>query len=90
MRAKRGLRAGDWNSQRALHRLHSITFDDVAGAQRLPGKAAAGGFAGLYTYDVRVYNGSSFPRMCAAARMRNLLCAPSVGPGFDALRATYR
>src|SRR5262247_200669 len=29
-RAKRGLRARDWNSQRALHSLHSITFDDVA------------------------------------------------------------
>jgi hypothetical protein len=54
----------------------------------LPGKAEAGGFAGLYTYDVRIYDGSSFPRMCAAARMRGLVCAPSVGPGFDALRAT--
>jgi len=54
----------------------------------LPGKALAGGFAGLYTYDVRIYNGSSFPRMCASARTRGLLCAPSVGPGFDALRAT--
>ena len=36
----------------------------------------------------RIYNGSSFPRMCASARMHNLLCAPSVGPGFDAVRAT--
>jgi hypothetical protein len=54
----------------------------------LPGKAAAGGFAGLYTYDVRIYDGSSFPRMCASARMHNLLCAPSVGPGFDSARAT--
>jgi hypothetical protein len=54
----------------------------------LPGKALAGGFAGLYTYDVRIYDGSSFPRMCASARMRGLLCAPSVGPGFDSLRAT--
>ena len=26
--------------------------------------------------------------MCASARMHNLLCAPSVGPGFDAERAT--
>ena len=54
----------------------------------LPGKAKAGGFAGLYTYDVRIYDGTSFPRMCASARMRGLLCAPSVGPGFDAVRAT--
>ena len=54
----------------------------------LPGKAKAGGFAGLYTYDVRIYDGSSFPRICASARMLGLLCAPSVGPGFDAVRAT--
>jgi glycoprotein endo-alpha-1,2-mannosidase len=54
----------------------------------MPGKAEAGGFAGLYTYDVRVYDGSSFTRMCASARMHNLVCAPSVGPGFDARRAT--
>ena len=54
----------------------------------LPGKALAGGFAGLYTYDVRVYDGSSFPRMCASARRLGLVCAPSVGPGFDARRAT--
>lgn len=54
----------------------------------LPGKALAGGFAGLYTYDVYSYDGSSFPRMCASARAHGLLCAPSVGPGYDALRAT--
>ena len=54
----------------------------------LPGKAEAGGFAGLYTYDVLIYNGRSFPRMCASARMHDLLCAPSVGPGYDAERAT--
>ena len=54
----------------------------------LPGKAEKGGFAGLYTYDVYIYDGSSFPRICAAARSLGLLCAPSVGPGYDALRAT--
>jgi glycoprotein endo-alpha-1,2-mannosidase len=54
----------------------------------LPGKAKEGGFAGLYTYDVRIFDGSSFPRMCASARRLGLLCAPSVGPGFDARRAT--
>ncbi len=54
----------------------------------LPGKAKAGGFAGLYTYDVRTYDGTSFSRICAAARTHGLLCAPSVGPGFDARRAT--
>jgi len=54
----------------------------------LPGKAKAGGFEGLYTYDVLVYDGTSFPRVCASARRLGLLCAPSVGPGFDARRAT--
>ena len=54
----------------------------------LPGKALKGGFDGLYTYDVLVYDGSSFGRMCVAARQLGLACAPSVGPGFDAYRAT--
>jgi hypothetical protein len=54
----------------------------------LPGRAAAGGFDGLYTYDVLTYDGSSFGRMCAGARKLGLLCAPSVGPGFDSRRAT--
>ncbi len=54
----------------------------------LAGKAAKGGFQGLYTYDVLVYDGRSFRRMCAAAHRLKLACAPSVGPGFDAFRAT--
>ena len=54
----------------------------------LPGKALAGGFAGLYTYDVLLFDGSSFPRVCASARRHGLACAPSVGPGYDARRAT--
>ena len=54
----------------------------------LPGKAAAGGFHGVYTYDVLLYDGGFFPRYCAQARRLKLLCAPSVGPGYDARRAT--
>ena len=54
----------------------------------LPGKARAGGFDGFYTYDVYVYDGSSFPRICASARRLGLVCAPSVGPGYNAMRAT--
>jgi hypothetical protein len=50
----------------------------------LPGRARAGRFDGLYTYDVVVYDGSSFARVCASARRLALVCAPSVGPGFDA------
>ena len=34
------------------------------------------------------YDGTSFSRICATARELGLLCAPSVGPGFDARRAT--
>jgi glycoprotein endo-alpha-1,2-mannosidase len=54
----------------------------------LAGLAKTGGFDGLYTYDVYVYDGSSFPRICKQARKIGLLCAPSVGPGYDARRAT--
>ena len=54
----------------------------------LVGRAAAGGFDGLYTYDVLLYSGALFPRLCTQARRLGLLCAPSVGPGYDARRAT--
>ena len=36
--------------------------------RRFPGKALKGGFDGLYTYDVLVYDGRSFARMCSSAR----------------------
>jgi glycosyl hydrolase family 99 len=55
---------------------------------RLAGKAMIGGFAGLYTYDVLLYDPDLFPRMCAHARRMRLICAPSVGPGYDARHAT--
>jgi hypothetical protein len=54
----------------------------------LPGKALRGGFQGLYTYDVLVHDGRSFGRMCNGARRLGLACAPSIGPGFAAYRAT--
>ncbi len=54
----------------------------------LAGRAAAGGFDGIYTYDVLLFGGALFPRLCAQARKLGLLCAPSVGPGYDARRAT--
>src|SRR5919202_6526239 len=52
------------------------------------GFAKLGGFAGVYTYDVLQYGGDSFGRLCAEAHRVGLLCAPSVGPGYDAARAT--
>jgi glycoprotein endo-alpha-1,2-mannosidase len=54
----------------------------------LAGKAAAGGFDGIYTYDVLLFGGALFPRFCTQAHRLRLLCAPSVGPGYDARRAT--
>jgi hypothetical protein len=54
----------------------------------LAGRAAAGKFDGLYTYDVLLFQGALFPRLCGQARKLGLLCAPSVGPGYDARRAT--
>jgi glycoprotein endo-alpha-1,2-mannosidase len=54
----------------------------------LAGRAAAGGFDGIYTYDVLLFDGTLFPRLCGQAHKLGLLCAPSVGPGYDARRAT--
>ena len=52
------------------------------------GFAARAGFRGFYTYDIVVYGGHKFMRMCAQAHAVGLLCAPSVGPGYDASFAT--
>jgi glycoprotein endo-alpha-1,2-mannosidase len=54
----------------------------------LPGKAAAAKFDGIYTYDVLLYGGEMFGRLCAQAHRVGLACLPSVGPGYDATRAT--
>jgi glycoprotein endo-alpha-1,2-mannosidase len=51
------------------------------------GVAAAGRFDGVYTYDIVTWNGAKFRRICRQAEAAGLLCAPSVGPGFDARRA---
>jgi hypothetical protein len=54
------------------------------GQTGLVGFAAAAGFDGVYTYDTVVYGGQRFGRLCEQARRKQLLCAPSVGPGYDA------
>ena len=51
-------------------------------------RAAAAGFDGVYTYDVFGIRGGSFAGLCARARAAGLACAPSVGPGYNAGRAT--
>ena len=52
------------------------------------GFAARAGFAGFYTYDILLYNGAKFERLCEQARAAGILCAPSVGPGYEAWQAT--
>ncbi len=49
--------------------------------------ARDGGFAGFYTYDFVSYGAAKFMRLCDEARRAHLLCAPSVGPGYDGIRA---
>jgi hypothetical protein len=77
------IRDTDWAS--ALSSLDGVR---VFANTMLPGRAARGGFDGLFSYDVLVFDGRSFARVCASARRLGLLCAPSVGPGFDGRRAT--
>jgi hypothetical protein len=60
----------------------------IFGHVTLVGRAKASGFDGLYTYDVGGWNGSTFRRICTQAHQVGLLCAPSVGPGYDARLAT--
>jgi hypothetical protein len=60
----------------------------VFGHTPLVGRAKAGGFDGLYTYDVVTWSGAQFRRLCTQAHAVGLLCAPSVGPGYDARLAT--
>jgi hypothetical protein len=54
----------------------------------LAGYAAAGHFDGVYTYDTLTYRGNSLSRICTEVHAVGLLCAPSVGPGYNAVRAT--
>jgi hypothetical protein len=60
----------------------------IFGHTTLVGRAKASGFDGLYTYDVVTSTGALFRRLCAQAHASGLLCAPSVGPGYDARLAT--
>ena len=72
----------DWAAMNA--RLEGVRVFAHTG---LVGKAASGGFDGIYTYDLLVWGPSDFVRICDQARKKRLLCAPSVAPGFDARRA---
>ena len=75
--------AEEWSE--ALAELEDVR---IFGHTTLVGRAKASGFDGLYTYDVVTWNGSLFRRLCSQAQRAGLLCAPSVGPGYDARLAT--
>jgi len=80
---------------------HPFTIDEtdwapvlqaVSGAQVFAqtanvARAQAAHFAGIYTYDITTFGPASLGPLCARAHKAGLLCAPSVGPGYDALRA---
>lgn len=71
--------------QEALSQLEGVR---IFGHTTLVGRAKASGFDGLYTYDVVTWTGALFKRLCAQAHAAGLLCAPSVGPGYDARLTT--
>ncbi len=75
--------AADWAQVNA-----TLSGVRVFAQTALPGFAAAARFSGLYTYDILLYGGGTFERICSEAHRLHLLCGPSVGPGYDATRAT--
>jgi hypothetical protein len=75
--------AAEWAE--ALQPLESVR---IFGHTTMVGRAKASGFDGLYSYDVVTWNGALFRRLCTQAHAAGLLCAPSVGPGYDARLAT--
>jgi hypothetical protein len=79
----RDIGAADWVALRAKAPPSLRLF---AGTESV-GFAAAAHFDGVYTYDFVTYTGARFARYCHQARTMHLLCAPSVGPGYDGRRA---
>jgi glycoprotein endo-alpha-1,2-mannosidase len=80
------LPATDWAAARSA--LHAVPNTTIFAQTALAGAAAAGGFDGVYTYDIVTYGGQTFRRICDEAHAAHLLCAPSVGPGYDARRGS--
>jgi hypothetical protein len=74
----------DWADNHPL--LHPIPDITIYAQTALAGAAAAARFDGVYTYDIVTYGGNTFHRLCAEAHAMQLLCAPSVGPGYNAKR----
>jgi glycoprotein endo-alpha-1,2-mannosidase len=80
------LPVADWAAAKGA--LHALPGTTVYAQTALAGAAAAGGFDGIYTYDIVTYGGQVFHRLCNEARAAHLLCAPSVGPGYNARRGS--
>jgi hypothetical protein len=76
----------DWADNHPL--LHPVPDITVFAQTALAGAAAAARFDGVYTYDIVTYGGNTFHRLCAEAHAMHLLCAPSVGPGYNAKRGS--
>jgi hypothetical protein len=76
----------DWAAARPA--LHAGGGTLIFGQTQLVGAASAAGFDGVYTYDIVTFGGRMFQRFCDEAHKRHLLCAPSVGPGYDARRGS--
>jgi glycoprotein endo-alpha-1,2-mannosidase len=75
----------DWAAAKdALHAGGMIFYAQTG----MVGAASAAGFDGVYTYDIVTYGGMMFRRYCNEAHRVHLLCAPSVGPGYDARRGS--
>lgn len=68
--------------------LESLTDVRVFGHTTRVARAKAAGFDGVYTYDVVTWKSAMFRRLCSQAHANGLLCAPSIGPGYDARLAT--
>lgn len=69
-------------------RIFATGDPDALRSGALEDMARDGAFQGVYTYDPYSFSGTQLPGVCALARSRGLACAPSVAPGFDAVRAT--
>ena len=54
---------------------------------RFAASASAAHFTGIYTYSA-FFNAAEFAAACGWAQRYNMLCSPSVAPGWDARRAT--
>ncbi|MEN3341132.1 MAG: hypothetical protein V7644_536 [Actinomycetota bacterium] len=79
----RDFAASDWLAVRAQA---PASLRVLAGTQDVS-FARAGSFDGFYTYDFVDFGGDKFIRLCDEAHAAGLLCAPSVGPGYDGRRA---